>query len=237
MFRQLRRWLGIGVLGTLCVAGCSHASSSHDSTGPSLACASGSIVSQHQPVVRAPCPACQAAAEQTIADVRPAVASPSAPARQVEAAMNASVQQAAAWQSMVDPPSESASAAPAKVAQTAAVTAPAVYQEEKPAAVGRGETVAARRSYSDITGSANFGHAGDYSWLSGQVEKTHRGWRLRYAWVDEDDPYGGSVSLNDDPTLPAFKDGQMIRVSGHLVDPQNHGPAPAYRVEGVEAIN
>jgi len=233
MFRQLRRWLGLGVLGTLFVAGCSHASS-RDTMNPPLASASGYVVSQQQPAVRAPCAVCQNTAGQTVAEVRPVAAVQDAPAQQPDA-LNTTVQQAAAWQSMVDPPSQ---AAPAKVVQTAAVIAPAVFQEDKPAATSRGETVQSRRSYTDITASASFGHAGDYSWLSGQVEKTRlgKGWRLRYAWVDEDDPYGGSVSLIDDPKLPAFKDGQMVRVSGHLVEPQNHGPAPAYRVETVETI-
>jgi hypothetical protein len=222
MFHRLRHRLGIAVLGTLCVAGCSHTSSS--ATLP------GAVASQ--PAAPARCTTCQYVVLQAGAVGQPVVVSQNQPAPQADTA----VQQAAAWQEMVDPPS-AASPAPQTAVQLAAVTAPPPL-EERPSGSSRGEKVPVRRSYPDITSSSSFCRAPDYSWLSGQITQTRlgKGWRLRYAWVDEDDAYGGSVSLIDDPNLPAFKDGQMIRVTGHLVDAQCRGGAPAYRVETVESI-
>src|SRR5947209_7470472 len=49
-----------------------------------------------------------------------------------------------------------------------------------------------RRSYVDLTAKPWFGHAPDYSWLSGEVTfSAGSGWKLRFASVDESNPYGG----------------------------------------------
>jgi len=78
---------------------------------------------------------------------------------------------------------------------------------------------------------------GRFSWLGGQLESSRlvKGWRLRFASVDEDEPHGGTVTLTGD--LPPLKDGQFIRVRGYLVDPQEHGLAPVYHVESYEPLN
>src|SRR5699024_3491236 len=70
-----------------------------------------------------------------------------------------------------------------------------------------------RRSYTDVTAAACFAHGPDYGWLCGRVEysRLSKGWRLRYASVDEDDRYGGSVTLVPDPKLDILKDGQYVR--------------------------
>lgn len=96
-----------------------------------------------------------------------------------------------------------------------------------------------RRTYTDVTAASCFGRAADYSWLVGQVEqaRTGAGYRLRFASVDDNDRYGGSVTLAGDGNLPTLKDGQYIRVRGHLVDAEAHSPAPAYHVESCEPVH
>src|SRR5262249_48796028 len=49
------------------------------------------------------------------------------------------------------------------------------------------EAPARRKSFVDLTAAPCFGHAPDYSWVSGQVEysRVRKEWRLRYASADE----------------------------------------------------
>lgn len=79
-----------------------------------------------------------------------------------------------------------------------------------------------------------YGHAPDYSWLCGEVQHTRRGWHLRYASMDESDPHGGSVMLNDDGHLSDLKDGDIILVKGRLQDPDSRSTAPVYVVSDVK---
>jgi hypothetical protein len=117
-------------------------------------------------------------------------------------------------------------------------------------AVTRGEPPPARRSFVDTTAQPFFDHAADYTWLQGQVEYSHlsKAWRLRYAPVDSEDVYGGSVTLEDGPLVKNLKDGQYVRVEGcinkvELVQTgtstsfrQDRSIAPLYRVDGVKPI-
>ncbi|MBY0525286.1 MAG: hypothetical protein K2R98_17905 [Gemmataceae bacterium] len=82
------------------------------------------------------------------------------------------------------------------------------------------------------------GHSDDYRWLMGQVEHTRlgRGWRLRYASVDEEDRHGGCVNLTGDSGLGRLTDGQFIRVEGHLSTPGNGTTAPVYHVDSWEPL-
>src|SRR5262249_32012986 len=136
-------------------------------------------------------------------------------------------------------------ASSAKVAasseQVAATSAPALTVDESSSRrrkVGypRNESVAQRRSFVDITASSSFGHADDYSWLRGEVEfsKLANGWRLRYASVDENDAYGGSVTLSG--AVGTLTDGQHVYVRGQLHDPDTRRAAPSYRVDSIEVI-
>lgn len=97
-----------------------------------------------------------------------------------------------------------------------------------------------RRDFADITADPRFSHAEDYSWLVGELNYLHsrRGWRLRYASINEEDPYGGSVSLNvSGHMLANLRDGQIVRVHGMLLDPESRKPAPEYRVVSITALN
>jgi hypothetical protein len=96
-----------------------------------------------------------------------------------------------------------------------------------------------RRSFVDITAHSCFAHAQDYSWLSGQLQhlRAKDCWRLRYASVDEDDPYGGSVTLTDDKGLLAnCHDGQYIRITGRLLNAADRSIAPAYQLDSIQVL-
>ena len=86
-----------------------------------------------------------------------------------------------------------------------------------------------------MAGTSRFGHAPDYSWVCGEVQRTRKGWHLRYAGVDETDTYGGSVTLNDDARLADLKEGEVFVVKGHLQSPDVHNSAPVYVVSDVKA--
>jgi hypothetical protein len=119
-------------------------------------------------------------------------------------------------------------------------------------AFARGEPPPPRKSFADVTAQPFFSHAPDYSWLQGQVEYSHFGnsWRLRYSSVDESDSYGGSVTLLDNNLLQNLKDGQYVRVQGHLasdteVQQATHFPdrtagrniSPLYHVDMVRPVD
>ena len=102
----------------------------------------------------------------------------------------------------------------------------------------RGEDPPQRKSFADISAHTSFAHAPDYSWLCGEVEysRISKAWRLRYASVDEEDPYGGSVTLAEHPLLHGLKDGQYVRVQGRLSNPSAKGTAPPYLIDSLQPI-
>jgi hypothetical protein len=91
----------------------------------------------------------------------------------------------------------------------------------------------------DQVGAPDFGHAEDYSWLAGKLQycRFNKSWRLRYASVDEEDPFGGSVTIVEDLRVTGLKDGQMVRVEGHLLNPQAKAIAPPYQVNSVQTVD
>jgi hypothetical protein len=128
---------------------------------------------------------------------------------------------------------------------------PTIAESPNNPALTRGEPPPQRKSFVDTTAQPFFGHAEDYTWLQGQVEYSHvsKGWRLRYASVDETDSYGGSVTLIENELLHNLKDGQHLRVEGQItVDPeilpvgrtsglsQSRTISPHYRVDTVSPV-
>jgi hypothetical protein len=93
-----------------------------------------------------------------------------------------------------------------------------------------------RKAFVDVTAQPGFNHTEDYGCLSGQLQHSHKGWRLRYASVDEVDLYGGSVTLTDESRLSGVKDGDLVRVHGRLQNPDDKGIAPRYEVTSIQAI-
>ncbi len=69
-----------------------------------------------------------------------------------------------------------------------------------------------------------YGKAKDYSWLIGRVIRTRKGIQLRYAGVDQQDRYGGSVRLVNNARVAELKDGWWVKVQGTLQSYQNISP-------------
>jgi len=99
------------------------------------------------------------------------------------------------------------------------------------------EDVVKRRSFADITADTRFSHAADYTWMIGRLHYVHGKdqWRLRFASVDEEDRLGGSVTLTGQGhRMTHFKDGQIVRVEGNLIDPDSRDVAPAFRMMDIQ---
>jgi hypothetical protein len=66
-----------------------------------------------------------------------------------------------------------------------------------------------------------------------------KAWRVRYANLDEEDPYGGSVLLADQEEgslLQRFKAGQTVRIEGHLVKPDAREASPLYKLDSIATV-
>ena len=87
--------------------------------------------------------------------------------------------------------------------------------------------------------SGDYGHAPDYSWLQGILDKSSGGQlELRYADATLEEKWGGKVCLQDDPRLHSFQSGDILMIDGELLpgsDPSakmtgNHYPRYHVRV-------
>jgi hypothetical protein len=96
----------------------------------------------------------------------------------------------------------------------------------------------AEQSLATGAASASGGHAADYRWVCGELQYSpfDKTWRVRYARVDEVDPYGGSVTLVDEAHATSFKEGQIVRVEGFLLRPNGNAIAPRYEVRSLRVI-
>jgi hypothetical protein len=95
-----------------------------------------------------------------------------------------------------------------------------------------------RRTFTDITAHPKFAHDPNYRWLVGRLDysKIQRSWVLRFASVEEDDRYGGSVTLVDTGRMATFKSGDLVRVEGSLVDPESQQPRPPFRAQSIRPV-
>jgi hypothetical protein len=86
------------------------------------------------------------------------------------------------------------------------------------------------------------GHADDYSWVTGQLFYVHAGggmWVLRYAGVDEEDNYGGSVVLTSAVNMRNFREGDLVSVTGEVLKDgraSKHLGGPLYRATSVNMV-
>jgi hypothetical protein len=87
------------------------------------------------------------------------------------------------------------------------------------------------------------GHNGDYSVITGQLYYVHADkgiWVVRYAPVDREDRYGGSVVLAPIVNMDSHQDGELVTIHGELL---NEGRAtkylggPAYRTTDVATLD
>ncbi len=94
------------------------------------------------------------------------------------------------------------------------------------------------RTLGDLMAPPRFGHAPDYSWLTGELHYLHvrNIWQVRYAPVDEEDRYGGSLTLAGGGPMTGFRSGQTVRVEGQL-DPDSREASPLYRVRSLQLLD
>lgn len=83
--------------------------------------------------------------------------------------------------------------------------------------------------------NSKFGRAKDFSWLMGQIRHVHvngGSWKLRYAPLDVQDKWGGSVILAEDARIDRFQDGDFVYVEGEVLAtrPTVYLAGPLYRV-------
>jgi len=86
--------------------------------------------------------------------------------------------------------------------------------------------------------NAGYGHAPDYSWLTGELEylRSRNVWRLRYSPADQEDCHGGIVLLVGDGLPSDCKCGQVVRVEGQLVNPDVDQARPPYWVRSFKVL-
>jgi hypothetical protein len=83
------------------------------------------------------------------------------------------------------------------------------------------------------TCASRYDHAGDFSFVVGEIQFLHgrNRWRLRYLSHEADDIYGGVVTLRGvEHLIGNIKSGQTVRIQGQLVDPDTAKAAPEYQV-------
>jgi hypothetical protein len=86
-----------------------------------------------------------------------------------------------------------------------------------------------------------FGHADDYKWVAGILDRHQKGgyWTLRYAPSGDDDPWGGKVRLLDEERLTGFTSGDVVYVEGELLAPRSaadNAAYPPFRVTDVRLV-
>ncbi len=80
-----------------------------------------------------------------------------------------------------------------------------------------------------------YGHGKNYRWLLGHLQRVHspkHQWKIRYAALDENDEWGGSMILAPDAQLDQWKDGDQVYVEGEILTkrPSLYLTGPLYRV-------
>lgn len=84
----------------------------------------------------------------------------------------------------------------------------------------------------------SYAHGPKYEWLQGQLRYVHfkgGAWTVRYAPLDQVDPYGGSVTLSKTATIAEFQDGDRVRVTGAMIQ-KRPGAKAIYQVRSIELI-
>lgn len=85
---------------------------------------------------------------------------------------------------------------------------------------------------------ARFGHDAEYHRLVGTLDysRIQGAWVLRYVSYEEEDRYGGCVTLVASGRGIPFKQGQTVRVEGSLIDPNSQQLRPAFEVKEVRLV-
>lgn len=88
-----------------------------------------------------------------------------------------------------------------------------------------------------VPAGARYGHDANYHYLVGTLEysRIQEAWVLRYVSYEEEDRYGGCVTLVAPGRGITLKDGQTVRVEGALIDPNSQQLRPAFEVRAIRA--
>lgn len=83
-----------------------------------------------------------------------------------------------------------------------------------------------------------FEHSADYSSLTGTLMYVHADggyWMVRYASIDQEDRYGGSVVLARDAEMADYREGDLISVRGDIIQEKTSTSlnSPLYRVSDI----
>ena len=119
--------------------------------------------------------------------------------------------------------------------------APQVGPPDPPPTVGVRPPVKDTRPPLPLRPGERFGHAPDYKWVAGILDRHQKGgyWTLRFAPSGEDDPWGGKVRLLDDDKVTGFTSGDVVYVEGDLLAPRSAAESanyPPYRVTDVRLV-
>lgn len=82
-----------------------------------------------------------------------------------------------------------------------------------------------------------YGHTENFETVTGQVQAFRKSFRLRYAAISQEDPYGGYVLLDGGNELNRLRDGQHVRLRGVLIPPSDTASPARYRVQTVEVLD
>ena len=86
------------------------------------------------------------------------------------------------------------------------------------------------------------GHEEDYSWVTGQLFYVHLDggrWVVRYGLPDQTDKYGGSVVLAPTVEMKNFREGDLVCVTGRVVDERPVSPSlggALYRADSISIV-
>jgi hypothetical protein len=83
-----------------------------------------------------------------------------------------------------------------------------------------------------------FAHDPNYRWLVGTLDysQIQGAWLLRYMSYEEDDRYGGCVTLVGPLPGAVLKKGKTVRVEGSLINPDSRHLRPAFQVDNMRAV-
>src|SRR5205823_800535 len=139
----------------------------------------------------------------------------------------------AVWEASPAQPSECVPA-PHPAAVSAPTPAPAPAPTPAPMPVPEARVA----SLPESVPQAGFGHAEDYSWLTGELQyiRARNVWRLRYSPPDQEDRHGGAVVLVTDGLPSGCQSGQIVRVEGQLVNPESDEARPPYWVRSLQVL-
>jgi hypothetical protein len=89
----------------------------------------------------------------------------------------------------------------------------------------------------DPADHGKFAHDPAYHWLVGTLDysRIQQAWVLRYVPLEQEDRYGGCVTLVLSGRPMNFKRGQTVRVQGALIDPESQQLRPAFQVRDIRA--